>query len=177
VTTDPTPPDPWETAANAVDRAIRDVAKVTHGEAATETVPAWTGATWTRDQVKPLAALDALITLRLTLAQQIGRFARLARERGDTWDDIAVALGVEADEDDYRSRGEMAFRMVVPEPRNRMDEWTSYYRCDACDTVVVDGYPAGGPVDSERGHDPNCTRREADIAAQEAAWASEAEEG
>lgn len=168
-----TPDAAWEAAAAAIERAIRDVALASHGDDATETVAAWTGATWSREQVKPLAALDAVAVTRITLAQQLGRFVRLARERGDTWDDIGAALGVEADEDNYRSRGEMAFRAVVPEPRNRFDEWASYYRCDGCDTVVSDLYPAGGPPDSERGHDPNCPRRAADIAAHEAAQAAE----
>lgn len=121
---------------------------------------------------EPMAALRATAAVGHALRRITCEHARRAREDGQSWQDIGVALGFERSPVDGPSAAEAAYDQVAGEPgfRARSFSWV----CPGCGGTVIDRGPeAGRPEDCEESHVTGCPRLAAAVAAWNAAWDEE----
>jgi hypothetical protein len=122
----------------------------------------------------PLAAVRAARFVRGSAGAEISRYVDEARAAGKTWDEVAEALDIEPDEDNYSSRAELAYRHIVEReqlPVARRNNWSIHdphtsWRCRSCKELVIDRGPfESHPDDRESGHAESCARHTAAVAA------------
>lgn len=123
------------------------------------------GTSLTRPTVDdPSAGIRAAHLTRNAAEAAVVDYTREARVAGQSWDEIATALGVGEDEF-LPPVGERAFDEVT----GRVDSHTQTelrWTCGTCEQRVTDLGPSGAhPDDNERGHTETCARRVTEIAA------------
>jgi hypothetical protein len=160
---------PSARAALAVRDQIRSAACEIYGATTVET--AVEGFSFmTRTEIDdPLAGIRAAVTTRNAATAEIRTYAEQARGAGRTWEEIAEALGLAADQFD-EPRCELAFALIAEnrplpfrESFHRLDAW---WQCGSCGERVRDHGPFDGhPANNESGHAPSCRRHAAEIAA------------
>jgi hypothetical protein len=113
----------------------------------------------------PLAGVRAAVLARNVAARQLRDYAEQARGAGRTWDEVAEALGIAADEDET-PRDERAYLLLV-EGRTGLGDRASagFHRssarwtCASCGERITDWGPFGpNPDDMEQGHHQSCER-------------------
>ncbi len=120
----------------------------------------------------PLAAVRGARELALACQRLVKHYALDARGAGETWEEVAVALGLRSD---GRPDSAAAYLSVLGVGRD--DPWWSPARgvvwtCTTCQEAVRDyGPECGGPDDRESGHGLGCSRHTAEVVAWEALWA------
>jgi hypothetical protein len=101
--------------------------------------------------VEPLAGLQAAASLKHAAWRLALEYVRQAREAGNSWHDIGVALGfgLLAESDMSVAGAAHDYAAGGPETWSRSFPWV----CPACQTTVIDfGPEAGNPDDQEQGH-------------------------
>ncbi|SDH02872.1 hypothetical protein [Pseudonocardia oroxyli] len=160
---------PGARATLAMQDQIRRAACDNHGASLVET-PVAGFTLLTRTTIDDaLAGIRAAVAARNTASAEIRRYAEQARGSGRSWDEIAEALGIRADDHDELP-AILAFCLVVEnrplpfrESFHRLDAW---WRCESCDQQVRDHGPFDGhPAHNESGHAATCRRHAAEVAA------------
>lgn len=121
---------------------------------------------------RPLAGLQAALTVARLAEQQAYRFAVGLRGEGTSWREVADLLDIPWS--DQYSRPERAYELVLgPEPGHVR---SLYWTCggpDGCGRYVTDRGPYNGhPLDNEAGHAGGCRR----LAIEGEAYVRECEE-
>jgi hypothetical protein len=116
----------------------------------------------------PLAGVRASVLTRNAAANEARRYAEQARSTGRTWDEIAEAFGIGAEDYD-EPRDVLAFGLVAegrPMPfRESFDQRDAWWRCGSCGERIRDRGPYDShPADAESGHRADCRRHAAEIA-------------
>jgi hypothetical protein len=122
----------------------------------------------------PMAGLQAAAGLRHAARTLTLDYVRYAREDGQSWQDIGIALGFSDDPDSAMSAAETAYHYAAGStPTWRSFAWT----CLQCRATIIDRGPdVGHPADCEEGHTDGCTRLAAAVAAWTASWDDEADQ-
>ena len=160
-------------ARSAMERAAVEIAAANGAEVAEE--HAWPGSLIMVSRTEPLAGIRAAGVLRNLAARIEHGYIRRARERGDTWQEIGTALGLDAAAHEL---GERAFEHVTDaEHAERFAGLSFAWTCPGCGELVSDRGPyESHPEDNERGHGDGCTRMAAALRAHElrmSAWDDE----
>lgn len=116
---------------------------------------------------RPLAGLQAALSVAHLAQHQAYTFAKGLRGEGSSWDDIADLLEIEWSED--YTRRERAFELVAgPASRNGYDRYV-FWTCGGprgCGERISDRGPYNGyPSDNEDGHAEGCRRLAAEVEA------------
>jgi len=122
--------------------------------------------------VEPIAGLQAAASLKHAARRLALEYVRQAREVGNSWHDIGVALsfGQLAESDMSVAGAAYDYVSTGPDPWTRSFLWT----CPACQGTVIDSGPeAGNPEDQEHGHATGCPRLAAAVTAWNASWDTE----
>jgi hypothetical protein len=115
--------------------------------------------------VEPIAGLQAATSLKHAARRLALEYVRQAREAGNFWHDIGIALGLGHLAESDRSVAGAAYDYAAGGP----DAWSRSFPwvCPACQATVIDfGPEAGNPEDQEQGHAADCPR----LAAAVSAW-------
>ena len=124
-----------------------------------------------QSQPAPLPATRAAHALGGAVGGLVVEHALLARGAGESWRDLAMALGLEAD----GSPDVHATYLLLLGSRDD-DPWWSpatgvLWLCTACEEAVRDfGPDCGGPDDRESGHAPTCARHLRALTEWKAQW-------
>ena len=122
--------------------------------------------------IEPIAGLQAATSLKHAARRLAHEYVRQAREAGNSWHDIGVALGFgRLTEPDLSTAGaEYEYASAGPNAWSRSFLWA----CPACQgTVIVFGPEAGNPEDQEQGHAADCPHLAAAVTAWNASWETE----
>lgn len=116
---------------------------------------------------RPLAGLQAALTVVRMAQDQAYRFAKALRGEGASWTQIADLLEIPWSEDYVRR--DRAYELVAgPASANSRDRPRVYWTCggaEGCGKDIIDYGPYDGhPADTESGHE-NCRRYAAEIEA------------
>jgi len=140
------------------------------------TRPLYPGADTTVRDIEPLAGMRAAREIELGARHTARGYIRTAREAGQSWHEIGVALGLAPDADADQAGqtvGEAAYTYAAGRPDTetalrygRSFAWT----CPSCDRAISDHGLFNGPADDERGHTDRCPRLAATMARSEAEW-------
>ena len=161
-----------ERAAGSLRRAIQVTAREAFGAemVARPIVPGFFTPLW---DVEPLAGVRAAVLARDVAARRVRDYALAARADGRSWDEIAVALGVERGEGSV-SRGERAYLHLMegrplyvddPELSCARPAPAAHWRCASCGQHVTDQGPfEASPDNNEQGHAAGCARHAAEMA-------------
>lgn len=151
---------PRERAVWALRRAIQKAAEDLDGATLVEVPISGMRAVTRRMLDDPLAGVRAALLARNVAIRELRDYAEQARGVGQTWDDIAEALGLSAEEDDT-PRDERAFLLVVEGGRVResFSGPSALWTCSSCGERVIDRGPFDpDPNGAEQGHHQTCKR-------------------
>ena len=118
---------------------------------------------------EPLSGLAAAAQLKFALRRLTVEYARLAREKGHSWREIGVALGLKQMADMGMDAADVTYEHLAgaPSPWRPAFVWV----CPTCRSTVLDHGPqAGHPADCEDGHADGCLRLAAAVTDWHAAW-------
>ena len=172
-------------AGTSIREKVADLARQWARRAVTAMAEAFGGTTVTRPMfhdrpdldstvidVEPIAGLQAATSLKHAARRLAHEYVRQAREAGNSWHDIGVALGFGHLAESDMSVADAAYDYAA----GGADAWSrsSSWMCPACQATVIDyGPEAGNPEDQEQGHAADCPRLAAAATAWNASWETE----
>jgi hypothetical protein len=151
---------PRERAVWALRRVFQKAAEDVDGVTVVEVPISGMAAVTRRTLEDPLAGVRAALLARNVAARELRDYAEQARGAGRTWDDVAEALGISADEDDTLG-GERAFLLLVAGGQVHESPYRSsaLWTCGSCGERMTDRGPfESNPDDVEQGHHRSCER-------------------
>lgn len=158
---------------SAVDRAIKTAVppdQIVQRKSRPESNYSW-------PEPRPLAGLQAALTVARMARAQAHKFATALRGEGSSWRQIADLL--EIPWSDHYSRTEQAYELVVGATPGTFSDTRVYWTCGGpggCGGRVTDHGPYNGyPSDNETGHTDGCHRLAAEVTAYEREQAELAE--